>query len=138
MNIVKGKITIESMYDGSKSQGEAAILTTDDGRNYILYRAGRLPQNDKFFAPANNSIASVTGSIEEENGYICVKSISLADGTLLEANEEQAAPAASIFIGDVPVQNDSPETKAPNGKKQRLPRKLKKQLKKIKNNNNER
>mgnify|MGYP003296188567 CR=1 FL=1 len=29
MNIVKGKITIESMYDGSKSQGEAAIAASN-------------------------------------------------------------------------------------------------------------
>lgn len=131
MRTVKGKIKIENMYEGSKSEGMVALLTTDEGNIYTLYRAGKMPQNDKFFATVNNAEVKVTGSVEEGNNYICVESMTLADGTTLTAKEEPMQSPSIIFTDN---SNEIPVTvKSKN--KGKLPRKLKKQLKKqLKNN----
>lgn len=126
MSTVKGKIKIESMYEGSKSEGMVALLTTDEGKEYTLYRAGKMPQNDKFFATLNNAEVEITGSIEEENNYICVESITLADRSTLIAKEEAVQSPSILFTDN---SNAKPVT-VENKSKGRLPRKQKKQLKK--------
>ncbi len=123
MSETKGKITISSQNSGSKSQGAVAQLHTPEGNTYTLYRNDTLPQNDPFFEPLDNQEVTINGSIEEANHYICVQSVTLADGVLLLA----PAPSPSS-----PISILSDNSKQPTVAARRLPRKLKKQLKKQK------
>lgn len=127
MSEIKGKISVILQEAGSKSEGAVAQLHTADGKRYTLYRKDSLPQDDPFFGELDAQEVTVNGSIEEENRYICVDSIILADGTTLLP--PAAAPSAKIIFLDE-------TTDAPSLQKnvKRLPRKLKKLLKKIKNN----
>ncbi len=131
MDVTKGKISIVTAYEGSKSEGKIAVLTTVEGEDYTLYRSGRMPQGDTFFVPMDGKEADVTGSIED-NGYICVESVTTADGTIYDSATYNPTQVVSkpIFIS---VNEDNPQTPEPpkeHGKKKRLPRKIKKQLKK--------
>ena len=49
METIKGKITVDVIDDGSKSQGKIAYINCNESKNrYAIYRAGMLPQNDEF------------------------------------------------------------------------------------------
>lgn len=128
MNEIKGKISVTELNTGSKSDGAVAQLHTVEGKIYTLYRENSLPQDDPYFESLDNQEVTVNGSIEEENSYICVNSILLADGTLLLP--PATAPSANIIFLDEPKQTSSVVKTA-----KRLPRKLKKQLKKRNRNN---
>lgn len=127
MSEVKGKISVILQDAGSKSEGSVAKLYTVDGGTYTLYCKDSLPQNDPFFKEFDGLEVAVNGVIEEENGYICVCSIILADGT--ELLPPAVVPSARIVFLDEPA----PVSAATKSVK-RLPRKLKKLLKKRKNN----
>lgn len=74
-----GKIhgIIECMFldAGSKSEGVKAVLTDDEGKKFILYRANILPQADTFFLPYDGMSVTVDGSEEPQSGTILVNSI---------------------------------------------------------------
>ncbi len=127
MSETKGKIAISRQDTGSKSQGAVAHLHTADGKRYTLYRENIPPQDDPFFEPLDNHEATIKGSIEEQGNYICVQSITLADGTQLPVPTPLPSAPISIF-SDTPAKPSTVKTI------RRLPRKLKKQLKKQKNN----
>lgn len=127
MSVTKGKIAISRQDTGSKSQGAVAHLHTADGKRYTLYRENIPPQDDPFFEPLDNHEATVKGSIEEAGHYICVQSITLTDGTQLLAPAPLPTAPISIF-------SDTPAEPAATKYIRRLPRKLKKQIKKQKNN----
>lgn len=127
MSETKGIIAISRQDTGSKSQGAIARLHTPDGKKYTLYRENIPPQDDPFFEPLDNHEATVNGSIEVPGNYICVKSITLADGTQLIVPTPLPSAPISIF-------SDTPAVSATSKTFHRLPRKLKKQLKKQKKN----
>lgn len=131
MNI-KGKISISLANIGSKSEGRIATLTTADNNNYTLYREGALPQNDPFFAPFDNTDVEVLGTIDEQDMYICVSSIILGDGTETIAGPVELPTASSPMFIDSPIATEKEEKPVTqeNTPKKRLPRKLKKRLKK--------
>lgn len=116
--------------EGSKSEGRRAVLCGEDGQEYVLYRADMLPVNDAFFAPYDKQQLTVEGTVEMtgDQCYLCVASLVLSDGTTLSAQPEALRAAGPIFtrkvVADVPVAT-----------LRRLPRKLKKQLKKTNNKN---
>ena len=126
MERIEGIIRVEERGEGSKSQGSVSVLMTNEGKEYILYRAGMLAQNDPFFTRFNATKVIVNGT-PEETGYMCVSSVQ-AEENIYDVPEEPEAPVAStpMFIGPTPVQTTEPQQSKPK----RLPRKLKKILKK--------
>lgn len=72
--IIKGKLSVERMNPGTKSEGMFAFLTTGEGEQYRLYRPGTYPVNDEYFYPFDNLQVEVDGEVEEEN-FIAVNSI---------------------------------------------------------------
>lgn len=76
METISGRLEYSLQNVGSKSQGNFAILKCDSGKEYILYRSGRLPLEDDFFLPYHGKRIKVEGKAEERNGYFCVHSIS--------------------------------------------------------------
>ncbi len=129
METIKGKITVDVIDDGSKSQGRVAYINCDNSnRKYAVYRTGMLPQNDTFLCSLAGRTVVLHGDIEEK-GYFCVESMTGENG------EEITIPAMtlpglgkSIFI-DSGTDGKECEKKK---KKTRIPRKLKKLLKKQK------
>ena len=116
--------------EGSKSEGHRAVLRSDDGQEYILYRAGMLPVGDAFFAPYDKQQLTAKGTVEMtgDQCYLCVESLVLSDGKELSAQPESLSAPDLIFIKkEVPVEDCKP-LESPK----RLPRRLKKQLKKNK------
>lgn len=127
MERIEGIIKIEERTNGSKSQGAVAIITTGDGKEYILYRSEMLPENDPFFTQFNNQNVVINGETET-SGYICVASVESENGVIMTPEfPEYPIASAPLFIGDLPIKM-SEESKPLKGK--RLPRKLKKLLKK--------
>ena len=116
--------------EGSKSEGHRAVLRSDDGQEYILYRAGMLPAGDTFFAPYAGQQLTAKGAVEMtgDRCYLCVDSLVLSDGKVLSAQPENLFAPGPIFIKKVVPVEDSRVVESPK----RLPRKLKKQLKKNK------
>lgn len=127
MSEIKGKILITELNTGSKSDGAVAKLHTADGKAYTLYRENSLPQDDPFFGPLNEQDVIVNGNIEEENSHICVDSIILADGSRL-------LPPAPVQSANIVFFNEAEPASSVTKSVKRLPRKLKKLLKKNKNN----
>lgn len=124
MDEISGTITLCLVAAGSKSEGRQALLRCDDGCKYNLYRKDMLPVNDPFFAPYDNRHVTVKGTVEQssEHTSICVASLVFDDGTELVPQKEEQLFSGSLFITD-----DAPKSTA--GPK-RLPRKLKKLIKK--------
>lgn len=60
----------------SKSEGNIAILKCDGGKEYTLYRVGKLPLGDDYFQSYHRKKVIVSGVAEERNGYFCVHTIS--------------------------------------------------------------
>ena len=116
--------------EGSKSEGHRAVLRSDDGQEYILYRAGMLPADDVYFAPYAKQQLTAKGTVEMtgDRCYLCVDSLVLSDGKVLSAQPENLFAPGPIFIKKVVPVEDSRAVESPK----RLPRKLKKQLKKNK------
>ena len=125
METIKGKITVDVIDDGSKSQGNVAYINRDGSQErYVIYRAGMLPQNDAFLCSLAGRTVVLNGNIEEK-GHFCIESITA------ESGEEITIPAMvfpglgkSIFIDNSNIVNECGK------KKRRIPRKLKKLLKK--------
>ena len=134
MSKIKGKISICSHTEGSKSDGNIATLYSQEGKEYILYREDIMPQDDPFFASLDGQDVEVDGDIEERGQYLCVHSVLLANGETLVAPSRQLSTTSSIFIDT--KSEESSCHKAIQHKAisigKRLPRKLKKQLKRIK------
>ena len=130
METRSGIIDWRMVAEGSKSEGYRAVLRGDDGQEYVLYRAGMLPVGDAFFAPYDKQQLTAKGAVEMtgDQCYLCVDSLVLSDGKELSAQPESLFAPDLIFIKkEVPVEDSKP-LESPK----RLPRKLKKQLKKDK------
>jgi hypothetical protein len=126
METIRGKITVDVIDDGSKSQGEVAFINCDDSKNrYAIYRAGMLPQNDAFLCSLAGTTVVLHGNIEEK-GYFCVEAITSENG------EEIPIPAMTLPGLGKSIFIDNGTAKEECGKKTRIPRKLKKLLKKQK------
>lgn len=127
MDIVKGKISVEIIEDGSKSQGEIAYINCNDSeKRYVIYRAGMLPQNDTFLCSLVGTAVVLHGKIED-NGYFCVESIASDNGKEIPLPEMVfSGLSKSIFIDNGNMENGCSK------KTKRIPRKLKKILKKQK------
>ena len=52
----QGTLELRTKNEGSKSEGHYAILLTDEGAEFTLYRAGNMPMDDPFFAPYDGRI----------------------------------------------------------------------------------
>lgn len=78
METIRGKIQCRTFNAGSKSEGMRAVLTDSDGNEYMLYRAGVYPVNDKYFLDMDGMDVSVTGE-KEDSGDFCVSSAVPAD-----------------------------------------------------------
>ena len=127
METIKGKITVDTIDDGSKSQGEVAYINCDDSKKkYAIYRAGMLPQNDAFLCSLAGTSVVLHGDIEE-NAYFCVESIVSESGETVSI-PEIVLPGlnSNIFMDNCGMENECVK------KKKRIPRKLKKSLKKQK------
>ena len=85
--ITEGKLTIELLNEGSKSEGLYAILTAGDNKTWTLYRSGAYPAGDDFFKPFNGHQVSVEGE-QEMDKYICVENITITDETKEEHENE--------------------------------------------------
>lgn len=73
--IIKGRILLEHMNIGTKSEGVYAFLETWQGERYRLYRPDAYPVDDPYFPPFADTCVSVLGDVEDGN-YIAVQSIS--------------------------------------------------------------
>ena len=131
METKSGIIDWRMVAEGSKSEGHKAVLRSSDGQEYILYRAGMLPVNDAFFAPYDKQQLTAKGAVEMtgEQRYLCVDSLVLGDGKELSAQPEALFAPGPIFIQKEVAAEDRKPVEIPK----RLPRKVKKQLKKINN-----
>ena len=127
MDKIIGKISVEAIEDGSKSQGEVAYITCDScEKKYKIYRAGMLPQNDTFLCSLAGMTVTASGNIEEEKRNFCIDSLTSENGENIELPAiELPGLKGSIFI------NSNVEEKS-NDTPRRLPRKLKKKIKKQK------
>lgn len=141
MAAIHGKITYELFHAGSKSVGKVARITTDDGTTYKLYRAATLAAGDAFFAPFDGQRIGVIGKEEKETGYFQVEALQLADGMEIRVPEAvSSSDGDSIFLdggtqkemsaaaGETGAAAEEPEIVFV-GRGRRLPRKLKKRLK---------
>ena len=108
MEKICGKVEWLLTNVGSKSEGRKAYLICEDGIRYHLYRPGCLNPEDDFFAAFGGQEVEVCGNIEQRMRNISVVSIGLKSAA---AHEEQK--------------------QTPEGECIRLPRKLKKVLKKM-------
>ena len=88
MTVVFGILNYKLMNVGSRSEGNMAILTCDDGKEYALYRLDSYPIDDVFFQAYHRQRIGVQGTVEENTGYICVDSILLEDGTKVMINDK--------------------------------------------------
>lgn len=128
MDTIKGRIKIELMYEGSKSEGYVATLITDNAGTYILYRKDNLPQNDKFLASFDNMNVEIEGIIDNDDNHVCVSSVTLPDGSKKTPPPLELPIASSpMFINDASDKDIANAHNKNNVK--RLPRKLKKKLK---------
>ena len=75
----QGTLELRTQNEGSKSEGRYAILLTDGGTEFTLYRAGNMPMDDAFFAPFDGRIVEVVGV--EEAPYFRVEEIKPCDHT---------------------------------------------------------
>lgn len=64
----QGTLELRTKNVGSKSEGRYAILLTDEGTEFTLYRAGNMPMDDSYFAPYDGTPVVVTG-VEEERYF---------------------------------------------------------------------
>ena len=89
-----------------------------------------LPANDAFFAPYDKQQLTAKGTVEMtgDQWYLCVESLVLSDGKELSAQPEVLFAPGPIFIKKEVSAEDSKPVECPK----RLPRKVKKQLKKNK------
>lgn len=130
METKSGIISWRMVAQGSKSEGHRAVLCCEDGQEYILYRAGMLPANDAFFAPYDKQKLTAKGTVEMmgDQCYLCVESLVLSEGKELSAQPESMFAPGPIFIKKEAPAEENNSGDSPK----RLPRKLKKQLKKNK------
>lgn len=127
MDTISGTISLRLTAEGSKSEGHKAVLCSEEGNEYTLYRKDMLPVNDPFFAPYDNRHVTVKGAVEQsrEHTSICVEAMTLDDGTEIEPQPEALPFTGSIFLTDnMPKAGETEESV------KRLPRKLKKLRKK--------
>lgn len=85
--ITEGKITIELLNQGSKSEGRYAVMNDTEGKAWILYRSGVYPAGDEFFTPFDGHQVSVEGE-KEIDQYIRVDSITIKDEIKEETENE--------------------------------------------------
>lgn len=71
---IKGQLQLKWQNPGSKSEGVYAILLSEEGREWRLYRANQLPLNDPYFEPYEGATLRLEG-VEEENGYFRVEGL---------------------------------------------------------------
>lgn len=76
MDTINGLLQYTLQNIGSKSEGYIATLICDDSTEYILYRENYLPIDDSYFEPFNNRKVAISGTIEINNKYILVESVS--------------------------------------------------------------
>lgn len=86
--VISGILNYKLMNVGSRSEGNMAVLTCDDGKEYALYRSDSYPIDDVFFQTYHQQQIAVKGTVEEDAGYICVESILLSDGTEVMINDK--------------------------------------------------
>ena len=73
----QGTLELRTKNVGSKSEGCYAILLTDEGTEFTLYRAGHMPMGDPYFQLYDGAAVIVTG-VEEER-YFRVEEIKRCD-----------------------------------------------------------
>lgn len=103
MTTIKGHIKLQLLDEGSKSEGVVAILTTDEDREYKLYRTNKLPQDDTFFATYDDREVTIEGEIEERYGNICVETITIVENreeVKEDKNSEEPDEAADVKDAD--------------------------------------
>ena len=127
METIKGKICVDTIDDGSKSQGDIAYINRDGSQErYVIYRDGMLPQNDAFLCSLAGTTVVLHGNIEEK-GHFCIESITAESGEVI------AFPAMTFpGLGKSIFADCSNTVNEHRKKKKRIPRKLKKLLKKQK------
>ena len=64
----KGILQLRTKNEGSKSEGRYAILLTEEGGEYTLYRQNSMPMDDSYFDVYDGATVTVTG-IEEEQYF---------------------------------------------------------------------
>lgn len=80
METLQGIVEVRRQNVGSRSEGNFTFLKTENGREFVLYRANVFPQGDAFLRSFDGCTISVDG-ISEECGYFCISALRLADGT---------------------------------------------------------
>lgn len=81
METYHGLLSLRLCYSESKSEGTYAVLTLDEGKEFVLYRKDTFPADDTFFTPYDAQRLGVRGEIEEEVGNLLVEALILPDGT---------------------------------------------------------
>ena len=81
METYYGLLSLRLCNSGSKSEGTYALLTLEDGKEYVLYRKGTYPSDDAFFSPYDAQHLGVRGEVEAEGNNLLVEALILPDGT---------------------------------------------------------
>lgn len=87
----RGIVQIRTVNAGCKSDGRYAHILLDNGRDYILHRRQRLPQDDAFFEPYDAQHVVAEGELDETFGYLRVESIRVAEGKQEKCGEDTPA-----------------------------------------------
>lgn len=81
METYYGLLSLRLCNIGSKSEGTYALLTLEDGKEYVLYRKNTYPADDAFFSPYDAQHLGVRGEVEAEGNNLLVEALILPDGT---------------------------------------------------------
>ncbi|MBO5677343.1 MAG: hypothetical protein J6S02_04315 [Bacteroidaceae bacterium] len=81
METYHGLLSLRLCNSDSKSEGTYAVLTLEDGKEYVLYRKDTYPADDTFFTPYDAQHLGVRGVIEAEGNNLLVEALILPDGT---------------------------------------------------------
>lgn len=74
MESIKGTLIVRSQYPGTKSEGNIALLISDDLKIYKLERDGHFPIDDDYFYAFDRQDIEVIGNVIDDN-YVTVNEI---------------------------------------------------------------
>lgn len=97
---IKGIISLETLYEGSKSEGKYAIIKTDDEKRLILYRPEHYPAAESVYFAAFAGKEVVAEGKEEREKYFCVETIALAAEQVEESAEIEEAESAEEPVNE--------------------------------------
>jgi hypothetical protein len=66
---VSGKLMLENINVGSKSDGIVVVLITEKNK-YKLYRKGTYTRNDSYFFPYENENITIKGQLQQNNWFM--------------------------------------------------------------------